>query len=392
MAQYQTSRRNALLDIVRKKILFLVSEDSYFCSHRLNLGLAARKAGFTIAVATQTSSHTKKIEDAGITVFPLKHFTRAGLNPFKQCLLILELLKIYKNYKPDIVHQVAMKPVVLGSLVGLWCRVPKIINALGGLGYLFTEKGGVKKAALRFLTCWLFRFIFSRLNTQLILQNQDDLDALIKAQCILDPKKVSIIKGSGIDMDAFPATPFPPEPPVIITCISRLLRDKGIHELVFAAKILQEKNIAAKIILYGMPDPENPTSITQKQIEAWHDAGLIIWKGHCNNVAKAYADCHIAVLPSYREGLPKTLLEAASCERPIVTTDVPGCREVVQEGENGLLVPAKDGEELASALIVLIENKALRLRMGQAGRKRVAEYFSDTLIHKEILKLYRLVL
>lgn len=383
-----------------------MSEDSYFCSHRLNLASAALQAGFEVAVTTKTTTHTQKIQDAGLTLFPLKHFTRAGLNPIRQCQLLLELLRIYKTYRPDIVHQVAIKPVILGSVVALWCRIPLIINALGGLGYLFTDgkipptlpftKWGTttriiakfKKRLLRLLTCWLFCFIFSSKNTKLILQNQDDLDTLVNAQCISDLKKISIIRGAGVDMNAFPATPFPPEPPVIIVCISRLLWDKGIGELVTAARTLQEKNIAAKILLYGTPDPENPASISHEQIQEWHDSGLIIWCGHCNHVAKAYADCHIAVLPSYREGLPKTLLEAASCERPIVTTDVPGCREVVQDGENGLLVPAKDSEELANALIVLIENKALRLQMGQAGRKRVAQYFSDTLIHKKILKLY----
>ncbi len=376
-----------------KKILFLVSEDRYFCSHRLSLGCAALQAGFEVAVATKTIKDTQKIQDAGFTLFSLKHFTRAGLNPIQQCLLILELFKIYKSYRPDIVHQVAMKSVILGSLIALWCRVPTIINALGGLGYLFMDsKGGItakfKKKLLKSLTCRLFRFIFSKSNTKLILQNQDDLDTLMKTHCVSDLQKISIIRGSGVDINAFPETSFPPEPPVIITCISRLLWDKGIGELVAAAKILQEKNISAKVMLYGMPDPENPTSIAQTQIQAWHDSGLISWQGHCDNVAKAYANCHIAVLPSYREGLPKTLLEAASCGRPIVTTDVPGCREVVQDGENGLLVPAKDSEELANALMVLIENKALRLQMGKAGRNRVIQYFSDTLIHEEILKLY----
>ena len=389
-----------------KKILFFVSEDRYFCSHRLNLAHAALQAGFEVAIATKITTQTQKIEDAGLTVFPLNYLTRTGLNPIRQCQLLLELVKIYKTYRPDVVHQVAIKPVIIGSLVALWCRIPLIINALGGLGYLFTDgdpssnhpilKGGritkiitkLKKNVLRFLTCWLFRFIFSRRNTQLILQNRDDLDTLIKAHCISDPKKMSIIRGAGVDMKAFPVTPFPPEPPVIIACISRLLWDKGIGELISAARTLQAKNIPAKILLYGTPDPENPASISLEHIQGWHDAGLITWCGHCNHVAKAYADCHIAVLPSYREGLPKTLLEAASCGRPIITTRVPGCREVVQDGENGLVIPAKDSEALANALIVLIKNKTLRLQMGQAGRKRVADYFSDTLIHAEVLKLY----
>ncbi len=367
-----------------KKILFLVSEDSYFCSHRLNLGRAAQKAGYEVAVATKITKHQKKIQAAGITIFPLKHFTRAGLNPIRQCLLLLELRKIYKTYKPDIVHQVAMKPVILGSLVALWCRVPVIINALGGLGYLFISKRGV----LRALTCKLFSFIFSRRNTKLILQNEDDLNTLVKEHCISDLKKISIIRGAGIDTKAFPLTAFPDEPPVIIACITRLLWDKGIGELVAAAKILQEKNIAAKVILYGLPDPENPASITREQVRKWHDAGVITWQGHCDNVAQAYTNCHIAVLPSYREGLPKTLLEAASCGRPIVTTDVPGCREVVKDGENGLLVPAKDSTALANALITLSQNKTLRTQMGRAGSMRVEHYFADKHIHEQILSLY----
>jgi glycosyltransferase involved in cell wall biosynthesis len=167
-----------------------------------------------------------------------------------------------------------------------------------------------------------------------------------------------------------------------------MLWDKGIEEFVKAAKILKEKKIDATFLLYGTPDPENPTSIPEDRIQSWQDAGIIIWKKHCEDVAKAYADCHIAVLPSYREGLPKSLLEAASCGRPIVTTDVPGCREVVIHGENGLLVEAQNSIALAESLMVLCENKALRERMGEAGRKRVEQFFRDKLIHEETIKLY----
>jgi glycosyltransferase involved in cell wall biosynthesis len=380
-----------------KKILFLVSDDSYFCSHRLNLARAAVQTGFEVAVATKITTHLPQIQAAGLKVFPLKNFSRTGLNPVNQILLLIELIKIYKTYHPDIVHQVAIKPVILGSLVALWCGVPRIMNALGGLGYLFTDQipptspfsaARIKKKLLHTLTCSLFRFIFSKPNTQLILQNEDDLKTLIKAGCISHPEKISIIRGAGIDIHAFPVTPFPLEPPIIITCIARMLWDKGIGELVAAAEILQQKNIPAQVILYGLPDPENPASITEIQLQKWHDSGIIIWKGHCDDVRNAYAQCHIAVLASYREGLPKTLLEAASCGRPIVTTDVPGCREVVQNNENGLLVPAKDSTALANALIILSQDKALCLKMGQAGRKRIETYFADSLIHQQILRLY----
>lgn len=375
---------------MKKKLLFLVAEDHYFCSHRLNLAQAAQKAGFAVAVATRVSTEAKRIQNAGIKLFPLRYFNRHSINPFRQLLALFELYKIYKRYHPLVVHQVAIKPVILGSLIAQWCRIPKVINALGGLGYLFTDKKvktNLKKQLLHYTACRIFHFIFSRPNSTLILQNQDDLQTLIKANCVA-PNQVAIIPGAGIDIQAFPVALLPPEPPVIITCISRMLWSKGIGELVMAAKILNTKISQAKVILYGMPDPENPTSISKKQLQKWHDAGIIIWKGQCQDVAKAYADCHIAVLPSYREGLPKTLLEAASSGRAIVTTDVPGCREVVKEQENGLLVPPRDSEALANALIFLIENRDLRINMGNHGRKRVEQYFADTLIHQQTIALY----
>jgi len=370
-----------------KKLLFLVAEDGYFCSHRLNLGKAALKAGFEVALATRCKHHLKDIQDAGIQVFPLMHFSRGSLNPITQLQSIFELIKIYKTFKPDIVHHVAMKPVLLGSLVARWCRVPKIINALGGLGYLFTGDNNLKKTILRTIICRLFKFIFSRPSSILILQNQDDLQTLSNLNCV-PPNQVVIIPGAGVDINQYPETPFPPEPPVIVTCISRMLWSKGIGELVDAAKILQEKKILVEVNLYGAPDMENPDSIPEAQLQAWHNSQIIQWKGETDNTALAYSQCHIAVLPSYREGLPKSLLEAASCGRPIVTTDVPGCRSVVVDGENGLLVPAKDSQTLAKALETLIQNQTLRAQMGKLGRERVEKFFRDDLIHEQTLKLY----
>ncbi len=382
---------------VRKKILFFVAEDSYFCSHRLNLAIATRQAGFNVAIATRTHHHTHQIQNAGIQVFPLKHFNRSSLNPWKQLCSFLEINKIYQDYKPDIVHHVAMKPIILGSLVAEWCKTQKVINALGGLGYLFTDQSKwtsahsplkkTTKSLLRWIVCRLLNFIFSRPKSMLILQNKDDIETLISLRC-LSPKKVTLIRGSGVDTKAFPVAPMPASLPIIIACVSRMLWDKGIGELVEAATMLQEQKISAKIVLYGMPDPENPASIDIKQLQTWHDAGIINWQGYCKDTAKAYATCHIAVLPSYREGLPKSLLEAASCGRPIVTTDVPGCREVVENNKNGFLVKVGNAKALYDALIQLINNADLRLVMGENGRKMVELSFSDTIINKQIIKLY----
>lgn len=395
------------------KLLFLVAEDSYFCSHRLNLAMDAKASGFEVAVATrcQTQSpYLEKIRKAGIQVFPLKHFKRSKLNPFSQILSLQELIQIYRVFKPTLVHHVAMKPVVLGSVVAAWCKVPYIVNALGGLGYLFIESQNeplkdlpnnlsLQKKALPRLVLYKKQFlkkmvsivlgkIHAKSNCRLILQNPDDIDTLLKVTKI-DPRKISLIRGAGVDISAFPVVSFPPQPPVIIACVSRMLWDKGIGELIQAVTDIQQKRLPIQVMLYGMPDPENPASISTQQLQSWHDNGLVDWRGHCEDVATAYANCHIAVLPSYREGLPKSLLEAASCGRPIIATDVPGCREIVRQGKNGLLVPPQDAASLVEAIINLATDQILQKKMGEKGRQIVETDFSDKLIHRQTIELYR---
>lgn len=376
------------------KLLFLITEDSYFYSHRFNLAKAAVKNGFQVAVATRCQQYQSIIETAGIKVFPLRYFNRAGINPWQQLRLLYELFKIYQHYKPDVVHHVAIKPVILGSLIAQLCKIPKIINALGGLGFVFIQDRRpttlyhrFKKKILRFFVTATFRWIFSHSNTWLILQNKDDYNTLLETGGI-QHNRIRIIKGAGIDIHAYPELPFPSSPVIVITCISRMLWDKGIGELVTAAKMIHEKNIAAKIILYGMPDPENPASIDLKTLNEWNRLGMIEWKGHCNDVVQAYRESHIAVLPSYREGLPKSLLEAASCARPIVTTDVPGCREVVEHNQTGFIVPAMNPILLAEALIRLCQDEHLRIQMGLAGRHRAKTLFSDSIIQAETMAMY----
>lgn len=391
----------------QKKILYLIAEDQYFYSHRLNLAKEALRAGFEVAVASKFNSDTsrkKEIEALGIKVYPLQHFSRTSINLLKQLNALRELNEIYKSYKPDIAHHVALKPIILGSFIANRNRVPMIVNALGGLGYLFTAPlYKPKKTMMRFLVKRILRWLFNKKNTLVILQNSDDLNLLMQSR-VTQPNKTVLIAGSGVDVQAFSETPPPPSPPVVISCVSRMLWDKGIGELVQAALILKKyfhketkltkgiKETAENkfiINLFGMPDAENPASIPIKQLEEWHRNGIVHWQKYSKNVVKAYSDCHIAVLPSYREGLPKSLLEAASSGRPIVTTDVPGCREVVKLGHNGILVPPRDSKSLAEALIALIENEALRVQMGKEGRRMVETQFSDKSINMQILDLYK---
>lgn len=380
-----------------QRLLFLVSEDSYFYTHRLSLALSAKEAGFDVFVASRYSKYQALIESKGIKTIPLHNFSRTKLNPIQELRCLLELYQIYRHIRPTVVHHVAIKPVLYGTLIARICKVPRIINALGGLGYLFTSSAAdtgfswkrLKKMLLKQDVCMLFRLSFNVPNLTLILQNPDDAHTLLSNRCITKDR-LELIRGVGVNTSDFLVTPPPPAPPVIITLVARMLWDKGIGELVEAARLLKSSDLAFQIHLYGLPDPENPSSITEAQLIAWTKEGLIQWHGFKEEIATVYGQCHIAVLPSYREGLPKSLLEAAACGRPIVATDVPGCREVVQHFVNGLLVPSKDPRALAEALQMLIENEPLRLQMGHSSRNLVEENFKASTIHRQTIALYQM--
>jgi len=381
-----------------KKILFLIGEDHYFMSHRFELAQSFQQAKFSMAIATRCNDYQKIIEEAGIRVFPLHHLRRGHQSLLQTLQAWYELWVIYRQYKPDVAFHVAVKPLVFGTAIAFLTRVPRVINALGGLGHLFTPSAHTSTSRLQRWKQTLFRQIFSRCvrvllwltPSTLVLQNTDDQAALIAAGCLpatLKAGKVAIIPGCGINPLHYPVQPFPAAPPVNIVCVSRMLWDKGIGELVEAAKLCRQHKLNAKIILYGTPDLQNPATISEAQLKAWNNEGVIEWRGFCHAVSNAYAESHIAVLPSYREGLPKSLLEAACCGRPIVTTDVPGCRSIVTNEVNGLLVKPQDSQSLFEALKRLINDPALREKFGQAGHERILRDFLPEKIHTQFLDL-----
>ncbi len=399
------------------RLLYLIAEDSYFISHRLELALYAKQQGFEVAIATRCVKHRDKILQQGLQLFELKFFNRSNyLNIFKEILALKELYLVYKKFKPDIVHQVALKPIVYGTIIARILKVPKIINALAGLGFVFTEfkkinsfklKILIKQKILKIIMKNLFKIIFLwlyRSNDVLLLQNQDDL-ASIKDMCkVNDFKfKVFIIYGSGINMHKYlkvkPLNILDFKQDIKIVMLSRLLWTKGVYEFVAAALQIKQdlikynlKNnlkINPTFILYGDIDKQNPATINYHDLGLWQAKGLIVWRDFCQDVIVAYQDAHIVVLPSYREGLPKSLLEALVCARAIVTTDVPGCREVVKHGINGYLVPKQDSSKLADVLLSLIQAPELIINMGNAGREIAAKEFSNEIILPKIFDLYK---
>lgn len=371
------------MDGNRPKLLFLVTEDWYFCSHRLPLACAARDAGFEVSVATRVRAHGERITAAGLQLIPLG-LQRSGRNPWRELAAISEIARIYRQIAPDIVHHVAMKPVLYGSLAAKIAGVPVVVNALAGMGYVFTSSQASARL-LRPLITLALRFLLK--NGRVILQNTDDRAALIAAG-VLKVEQVALIRGSGVDTAIFQSTPEPDGVPLVVLP-ARMLWDKGVGEFVAAAVALKQDGVEARFVLAGERDPDNPADIPLEQLQAWHDSGNVAWLGRQEDMPSLLAQANIVCLPSYREGLPKALLEAASSGRAIVATDVPGCREAVHHNENGLLVPARNAVALAAALRLLIENPPLRRRFGLRGREMAEHEFSVEKITAETLALYR---
>lgn len=364
---------------MQKKVLYIVADDRYFCSHRLPLALKAQQQGYHVTVATPPKEDHLRIQQAGLNFYPLE-FDRGGLNPWNELKTFFSILKLYHRLKPDIVHLVALKPVLLGTLAGLLMRVPKIVAAIAGLGIVFSQKNWLKKP-IQFFLKWLLRWQ----NVKVIVQNHEDAQAIQS----LDAKiNVNLILGAGVNPEIFCPLPEPPGPIKIIH-LSRLLWSKGVGEFVEAARILKKDGYNFQFLLVGEPDTENHNSVPVSTLQAWHDDGIIEWRGFQKDVPNLYQQSHIAVLASYyREGIPKTLLEAASCGKPIITCDMPGCKIIVENDVNGYLIPPRDVKTLAEKILKLALSNEQRQQFGQASRAHVLKNFSENRICQQTLELY----
>lgn len=374
---------------LRPRLLFVVTEDWYFWSHRLPMARAARAAGFDVAVATRVTDHGARIASEGFRLIPLQTLTRQGTNPLTELRAIAELTTIYRRERPEIVHHVAMKPVLYGSVAARLAGVRHAVNALAGLGFVFTARS-LKARLLCPLISTAFRFLLHRRGSVLLVQNDDDR-TLFAQSGLVDPARIRLIPGSGVDLSAYSPTEEPPGPAVALF-VGRLLWDKGVGDLVNAASLLKSEGSPLRIQIVGGPDPANPACISEDTLTTWRRQGVVEFLGQRADIANLWSKAHIAVLPSYREGMPKALLEAAACGRPMVSTDVPGCRALIRDGENGLLVPAKDPRALANALHRLATDPALRHRLGAAARRDAEEIYSEQAVGTAIVALYQALL
>jgi glycosyltransferase involved in cell wall biosynthesis len=367
------------------RVLFVVNAPEFFLSHRLPIALAARKAGYTVNVATADGEAARQIREHGFSHYVLP-LSRSGRNPLAELRNVGALWRLFRSVKPDIVHLVTIKPVLYGGLAARLAGVPGLVAAVSGLGTVFMSDGA-RATPLKHAVTILYRLALGHRNMAVIFQNPDD-QAVLTAMRAVTEKQARRVRGSGVVFEECPCVPEPEGRPVV-TMAARLLRDKGVGEFVEAARILAERNVDVTFRLIGSPDPGNPTSVTAEQLAEWRDQGIVELLGYRDDIPSQYAQSHIVCLPSYREGLPKSLLEAAACGRAVVTTDVPGCRDAIEPGKTGVLVPPRDAVALADAIQDLVEDPMKRRTMGQAGRRLAEREFGIERVVEAHLAIYR---
>jgi len=358
------------------RLVYLVTEDWYFVSHRLPLAIAAQAAGYSVTVATRCGDKAEEIRAAGISVIPFE-MARRGLNPFGLLREVWAVARLYRKLRPDLVHHVALRPVVVGGLAARLSGVNRVVSAIAGMGYAFARG---KKGWLAFTLGRLLRIALAK--GLVIVQNPDDGEEV--GGLGVDPRCIQLVPGAGVDVSLFLPQDEPEGTPVVMLP-ARILWDKGVGEFIQAARLLRSR---ARFVLVGAPDANNPASVTEVEIQAWLNEGCVEWWGARDDMASVLRFAHIVCLPSYREGLPKVLLEAMACGRVCVTTDAPGCRDAVRDKDNGLLVPIGDGAALATAIEGLLNNPELRRSMGVRGRERAETEFSSQRVIAETLAAY----
>ena len=400
------------------KLLYFVNSDWFFYSHFLDRAIAAREAGYEVVVLTHITRADDRLDKLGIRLVGVE-LNRSSLNPFQILRNLVDVYRVYQAEKPDISHQIALLPILLGSIACRFLGFKRVVNAFVGLGFAFSSDRLSARLVRRVLPL-LFSLVLDKKHAKTVFENGDDLDYFVTHGWVRQENAV-LIRGAGVDVKRFRPLkhrPFwvdesavhegsdaeegddsslgscsPHNPPVIVL-LARMLWDKGIGEFVKAAAKLcdQHGDAYARFVLVGDTDSGNRGAISREQLQEWKQQGVVEWWGHQSDVRATLAQASISCLPSYREGLPKSLLESMAMGVPCIATDVPGCREAVIDGVNGLLVPARDADALASAITRLVANPRLCQKFGQASRQMAQEQFAVEIVNRQTLELYRRVL
>lgn len=377
------------MDFKVKKILFVVNTLEFFLSHRFPLAVAAKQAGYEVHIAAAENDKLVELNkyDFRYHILP---FARSGQNPVYEINTIIKLFKLFVEIKPDLVHLITIKPVLYGGLVARLTNVKAVVSAVSGLGTVFTADDCFAAKIRRKIVTILYGFSFRHKNMAVIFQNVDDRNKLLSSG-VLNLLQARIIRGSGVNLDNYRYLPEPDGKPIVVMA-ARLLKDKGVLEFVEAARLLKNRGVDIDMRLIGSPDPGNPTSVSLQEIDDWKRDSCVNLLGYREDIAEQYLSANIVCLPSYREGLPKSLVEAAACGRAVVTTDVPGCRDAIIANVTGVLIPVKDANALANAIQELLDNPHKRLMMGAEGRKLAEKHFSIDTIVEQHMNIYKDVL
>ena len=368
------------------RLLFVVNNASFFLSHRLPIARAARAAGFDVHIATPEGADSRKIAALEFPFHAIR-MNRGGVNPLGAVAAVASLFRLYRRLRPDIVHHVTIKPVLLGGLSARLARVPGIVHAISGLGHVFGGGKSIRARCLRSVAVALYSIVCRSDRVRVIFQNDDDRACLVDAGAV-SASDVRMIRGSGVDLGEFqPTSDIPSDPPMILLP-ARMLRDKGVGEFVDMARQLRARGVAARCVLCGPTDEANPSSLTVAELNSLNNEDGIEWWGNCHDMPAVFSQSSIVCLPSYKEGLPKSLLEAAAAGRPIVTTDTPGCRPAVEDGVTGLLVPPRDANALTDAIAELLRDPYRMVQMGRAARQLAKERFDIRDVQAKTLAIY----
>ena len=371
--------------MVRKKLLFIVNVDWFFVSHRLPIAVEAVKQGYEVHVATTVTGNSDLLENSGMTVHPLAmHRSRSSVAVvFTE---FLEILSLLRKVTPDIVHLVTIKPVLLGGIAARVTGVPAVVSAVSGLGFVFVTSGVIARLRRKVISL-LYHLAFWHPNQKVIFQNLDDQSQLSKLAA-LSTDRSALIHGSGVDLSIYKMKLLPKGMPTVLLA-ARLLGDKGVREFVRAAELVNKMERHARFVLVGKVDPLNPASIQQSELDSWKEKGIVECWGHRDDMPHVLSSATIVILPSYYgEGLPKVLIEAAACGRAVITTDHPGCRDAIEDGVTGLLVPVRNAEAIANAVLILLGDQQRCKEMGRAGRKRAEEMFDVKQVVAEHMEVY----
>lgn len=365
-------------------LMVVVNVDWFFVSHRLPIALAAQQHGYRVHVATGVTDRRAELEAHGLVVHALP-LDRGASGPASAWRMSVAMWRVFRAVRPDLVHLVTIKPVLFGGLAARLAGIRSVVAAISGLGYVFVATG--PWAALRRLvvSAW-YRLVLGSADVVAIFQNTEDRAQLGKATRLPLARSV-LIRGSGVDLARHVVQPVPLGVPVVMLA-ARLLADKGVREFVQAAVLLRRAGCVARFVLVGDVDPANPASLARSELEAWSRDGIVECWGHRVDMPQVLAQARLVVLPSYREGLPKVLLEAAACGRAVVTTDVPGCRDAIEPDVTGVLVPVRDAPALAQAIRALLEDAPRCRAMGLAGRALAERAFDVRQVVAAHLELY----